>query len=128
MRDLVSRQQWDNILKLLVLTMLSDGRNYEREVDSFVDTARTLRQNMPVAGILNDHMNIQWYIRNKSELIDIHSGNSFEADLLEIIDSLDSLPNKKPLLKAMKNLSKPEVARSKDAAGVVGLSRQKWGH
>ena len=52
MRDLVSRQQWDNILKLLVLTMLSDGRNYEREVDSFVDTARTLRQNMPVAGIL----------------------------------------------------------------------------
>ena len=127
MRDLVSRQQWDNILKLLVLTMLADGRAYEREVDSFLNASRTLRKDLPVAGIHTDQRSIQWYIKNKSDLIEIQSGQTFEADLLEIIDSLDSIPNKKLLIRAMKNLALPERGRDDYVDGVVSKSRKRWG-
>lgn len=127
MQDLVSRQQWDNILKLLVLTMLSDGRAYEREVDSFLSASRTLRKDLPVVGIHTDQRSIQWYIKNKSDLIEIQTGQTFEADLLEIIDSLESIPNKKPLIRAMKNLALPEKGRDDYTEGVVSKSRKRWG-
>lgn len=127
MHDLVSRPQWDNILKLLVLTMLADGRAYEREVDSFLSASRTLRKDLPVAGIHTDQRSIQWYIKNKSDLIEIKSGQTFETDLLEIIDSLKSIPNKKPLIRAMKNLALPEKGRDEYVDGVVSKSRKRWG-
>ena len=127
MHDLVSRPQWDNILKLLVLTMLADGRAYEREVDSFLSASRALRKDLPVAGIHTDQRSIQWYIKNKSDLIEIKSGQTFETDLLEIIDSLKSIPNKKPLIRAMKNLALPEKGRDEYVDGVVSKSRKRWG-
>ena len=130
MRNLVSGKQWDNILRLLVLTMLADGRSYEREVDSFLTASRNLRENLSVAGIQTDQKNIQWYIRNKSVLVEIHSGKTFETDLHEIIDSLDSLdsiPNKKPLLKAMKNLSLPEIVRGSHPDALFSKSLERWG-
>ena len=127
MHDLVSRPQWDNILKLLVLTMLADGRAYEREVDSFLSASRTLRKDLSVAGIHTDQRSIQWYIKNKSDLIEIKSGQTFETDLLEIIDSLESIPNKKPLIRAMKNLALPEKGRDEYVDGVVSKSRKRWG-
>ena len=127
MHDLISRPQWDNILKLLVLTMLADGRAYEREVDSFLSASRTLRKDLPVAGIHTDQRSIQWYIKNKSDLIEIKSGQTFETDLLEIIDSLKSIPNKKPLIRAMKNLALPEKGRDEYVDGVVSKSRKRWG-
>ena len=127
MHDLISRPQWDNILKLLVLTMLADGRAYEREVDSFLSASRTLRKDLPVAGIHTDQRSIQWYIKNKSDLIEIKSGQTFETDLLEIIDSLKSIPNKKPLIRAMKNLALPEKGRDEYVDGIVSKSRKRWG-
>ena len=47
----VTTVDWQNILKLLMLTMLSDGRVYEREVDTFVNASLNLRANMDVSGI-----------------------------------------------------------------------------
>ena len=37
----VTTVDWQNILKLLMLTMLSDGRVYEREVDIFVNASES---------------------------------------------------------------------------------------
>ena len=48
----VNAKDWDNVLKLLMLTMLSDGRMYEREVDTFVNTSMALRSQMRVSGMM----------------------------------------------------------------------------
>jgi len=76
---------WQNILKLLMLTMLADGRAYERQAE------------------------------------DIQTGETFEQDLLAIIDSLESIPDKKPLIRALKNMAKRD-----DEAGILSKSRERW--
>ena len=126
MVDIIKAPEWDNILKLLMLTMLSDGRIYEREADSFVNESMALRREMPVKGIQTRKMSLEWYIKNRAELIEISSGETFESDLLKLIDNLDILPNKKPLLKSMKNLSKPELGRSNSSEAIITKSRQRW--
>ena len=67
----VKPKDWDNILKLLMLTMLSDGRVYEREVDTFVNTSMALRSQMRVSGMMQTRrMEMEWYILNRKEIGD----------------------------------------------------------
>ena len=126
MADLVKTKDWDNILKLLMLTMISDGRVYEREVDSFVNASMTLRSQMQVCGMQTRRMSMDWYIKHRNELKDVQTGKTFEADLLALIDSLDNLPDKKPLLRSLKNLARPELGRSGCTEGIVAESRRRW--
>jgi hypothetical protein len=127
MVDTVNSADWQNVLKLLMLTMLSDGRNYERQVDTFVNASIDLRQNLNVRGVQTRQMTMDWYIRNRAELVDVHSGETFEHDLLALIDSLDTLPNKKPLIRALKNLARRDSERKETEQGVVSMSRERWG-
>ena len=126
MTESVKPMDWQNILKLIMLTMLSDGRVYEREADSFVEASVTLRSNMKVRGIQTRQMTMDWYIRNRKELIDIQTGETFEGVLLELIDSLVNIPNKKPLLRTLKNLSKRDIDRDDDAPGIIAASKERW--
>jgi len=123
----VTAVDWQNILKLLMLTMLSDGRTYEREADTFVNASLNLRSNMDVRGFQTRQMTMDWYIRHRKELIDIQSGETFENDLLALIDSLDTLPNKKPLLRTLKNLAKRDSERTQSDLGIVSTSKERWG-
>ena len=126
MSEVVKAAQWQNVLKLLMLTMLSDGRAYERQVDTFVNASIELRSNMVVRGVQTRQMTLDWYIKNRQEIVDIQTGETFENDLLALIDSLDTIPNKKPLLRALKNLSKRESERSSQDIGIVNLSKERW--
>jgi len=117
----VNSADWQNVLKLLMLTMLADGRAYERQADTFVDASFDLRSNMKVRGIQTRKMTMDWYIRHRQELVDIQTGDTFEQDLLSIIDSLDGIPNKKPLIRALKNMAKRD-----DEAGIVSKSKARW--
>ena len=123
----VTTVDWQNILKLLMLTMLSDGRVYEREVDTFVNASLNLRANMDVNGIQTRQMTMDWYIRHRKELVDIQTGETFESDLLALIDSLDTLPNKKPLLRTLKNLARRDSERKESDIGIVSTSKERWG-
>lgn len=127
MDNIVQRTDWDNILKLLMLTMLSNGRVYEREVDTFVNASTGLRSQMQVMGMQTPHMCMKWYIEHRSELVDMQSGETFEDDLLALIDSLDTIPDKKPLIRAMKNLARPELGRRTSTEGIIAKSRERWG-
>lgn len=126
MVDRVKTSDWDNILKLLMLTMLADGRVYEREVDSFVNASSGLRSEMNVTGMQTPRMSMEWYIEHRSELVDMQSGETFETDLLKLIDSLEIIPDKKALIKSMKNLARPELGRSGCTEGIIATSRQRW--
>ena len=123
----VTTVDWQNILKLLMLTMLSDGRVYEREADAFINASLNLRSNMDVTGFQTRQMTMDWYIRHRRELIDIQTGETFESDLLAVIDSLDTLPNKKPLLRTLKNLSVREGERTQPDISVVSTLKERWG-
>jgi len=122
----VNTVDWQNILKLLMLTMLSDGRAYEREADSFVNSSLELRSNMDVKGLQTRQMTMDWYIRNRKELVDIQTGETFENDLLALIDSLDTLPNKKPLLRTIKNLAKRDSERKASEVGIISRVKERW--
>lgn len=126
MTQAVKSAEWQNVLKLMMLTMLSDGRAYERQVDTFVNASIELRSNMTVRGVQTRQMTLDWYIRNRQDIVDIQTGATFEQDLLDLIDSLDTIPNKKPLLRALKNLSVRESERKSHMPGIVTISKERW--
>jgi len=126
MSETVKPADWQNILKLIMLTILSDGRAFEREADSFVDASCELRADMNVRGIQTRQMTMDWYIQNRKELIDVQTGETFETVLLELIDSLDGIPNKKPLLRTLKNLSKREIDRDLKTPAIIDTSKERW--
>jgi len=126
MSQAVKSAEWQNVLKLLMLTMLSDGRAYERQVDTFVNASIELRSNMVVRGVQTRQMTLDWYIQNRQDIVDIQTGETFENDLLALIDSLDTIPNKKPLIRALKNLSVRESERKNSNPGIVAISKERW--
>jgi len=117
----VNSADWQNVLKLLMLTMLADGRAYERQADTFVDATIVLRSNMKVRGVQTRKMTLDWYIQNRQDIVDIQTGETFEEDLIALIDSLDTIPDKKPLLRALRNLAKRD-----DKAAIVAKSKARW--
>lgn len=126
MSHAVNAVEWQNILKLLMLTMLSDGRAYERQADTFVDTSVKLRADLSVRGFQTRQMTMEWYIQNREELVEIQTGETFENDLLALIDSIDTIPNKKPLLRAIKNLSVRDSEQGKNSAGIATKLKTRW--
>jgi len=126
MNDTVNAKEWQNILKLLMLTMLSDGRAYERQADTFVDTSLRLRSDMRVRGFQTRQMTMDWYIQNRDKLVDIQTGETFENDLLALIDSIETIPNKKPLLRALKNLSVRDAEHDKHSFGIAAKTKERW--
>lgn len=126
MSDTVNALEWQNILKLLMLTMLADGRAYERQADTFVDTSVKLRADMSVRGFQTRQMTMEWYIQNREQLVDIQTGETFEHDLLALIDSIETIPNKKPLIRALKNLSARDSEQDKDNVGIASKSKERW--
>lgn len=126
MSHIVKPADWQNVLKLLMLTMLSDGRSYERQVDTFVNASVELRANMNVRGVQTRQMTLDWYIQNRADIVDIQTGETFENDLIALIDSLHALPNKKHLIRTLKNLSKRESERKNAEPGIVSISRERW--
>lgn len=126
MSETVKPADWQNILKLIMLTILSDGRAFEREADSFVEASVDLRADLNVRGIQTRQMTMDWYIQNRKELIDIQTGETFEKVLLDLIDSLDGIPNKKPLIRTLKNLSKRESERDENTPAIIETSKARW--
>jgi len=126
MSESVKPADWQNILKLIMLTMLSDGRVFEREADSFVEASFDLHTNLNVRGIQTRQMTMDWYIQHRKELIDVQTGETFETVLLELIDSLDGIPNKKPLIRTLKNLSKRDVDRDINSPAIIETSKARW--
>jgi len=86
-----------------------------------------LRANMNVGRIQTRQMTMDWYIRHRKELVDMQTGETFESDLLALIDSLDTLPNKKPLLRTLKNLARRDSERKESDIGIVSTSKERWG-
>ena len=81
---------------------------------------------MNVRGIQTRQMTMDWYIQHRKELIDIQTGETFETVLLELIDSLDRIPNKKPLLRTLKNLSKRDFDRDEKMPAIIETSKERW--
>ena len=122
----VNAREWQNILKLLMLTMLSDGRVYERQADTFVDASVRLRSDMSVRGFQTRQMTMDWYIQNRESLVDIQTGETFENDVLTLIDSIENIPDKKPLIRALKNLTAREAEQDKYCLGIASKSKERW--
>ncbi len=126
MSNSITNMDWQNILKLLMLTMLSDGRAYERQADTFVNASLELRSRLKVKGIHTRQMTMDWYIRNRKDLVDIQTGETFENDLLQLIESLDTIPDKKPLLRTLKNLAKSDRDRQAADSNILSASKARW--
>ncbi len=126
MSNSITNIDWQNILKLLMLTMLSDGRAYERQADTFVNASLELRTKLKVKGIHTRQMTMDWYIRNRKKLVDIQTGETFENDLLDLIESLDAIPDKKPLLRTLKNLAKSDRDRQAADSNILSASKARW--
>ena len=126
MSNSITNIDWQNILKLLMLTMLSDGRAYERQADTFVNASLELRTKLKVKGIHTRQMTMDWYIRNRKDLVDIQTGETFENDLLQLIESLDTIPDKKPLLRTLKNLAKSDRDRQAADSNILSASKARW--
>ena len=126
MSNSITNMDWQNILKLLMLTMLSDGRAYERQADTFVNASLELRSRLKVKGIHTRQMTMDWYIRNRKDLVDIQTGETFENDLLQLIESLDTIPDKKPLLRTLKNLAKSDRDRQAADSSILSASKARW--
>lgn len=125
MSHTVNAREWQNILKLLMLTMLSDGRIYERQADTFVEASVKLRSDMRVRGFQTRQMTMDWYIRNREALVDIQTGQSFETDVLTLIDSIENIPDKEPLIRALKNLTAREADHDKYCLGIASKFKER---
>jgi len=85
-----------------------------------------LRSRLKVKGIHTRQMTMDWYIRNRKDLVDIQTGETFENDLLQLIESLDTIPDKKPLLRTLKNLAKSDRDRQAADSNILSASKARW--
>lgn len=123
----MSTTDWDNILKLLMLTLLSEGREYERQVDTFVGAAMKVHHNLEQSSFMSERRSIEWYISHCEELKDVVSGNSCAKDLNEVIKNLQSFPDKKPLLRAIRGIVRDCRNGGERASDILKKSKDQWG-
>ena len=85
---------WTDILSLLSLMILADGRVYKEEVDTFKSAVVTLRDKLSVQTMLTEHMALEWFVVHKDEFLRLIGQGFLDAKVAELVGKLDYVDGK----------------------------------
>ncbi|WP_026942822.1 TerB family tellurite resistance protein [Hellea balneolensis] len=121
----VSRKT-DDILSLLVATILADKRVYAREIDTFLKAAKKLAQ-LPDAPVnLSEAKLLLWYETNSDSIKDKLSSSKFEPWLDGCLSRLRNLKGKRYITDIMTEIANADDEFHVSEKALLVLTAKHW--
>lgn len=118
--------RWDNIMTLLGLMVVANGRVTEEEVNEFVDSMMELRVVIDPKVSLTRHFAMDWLKLNKDHLSAIIDGLEYDREIIAILSDIRSLPYKLDIITAMVRIAIADNDYSRIEKGFIKKTILYW--
>jgi uncharacterized tellurite resistance protein B-like protein len=124
----MTRALWDDVLMLLVVMMLSDGRVVEIELDMFDRAVEVLQNRLePDEGAMPKNAARVWYEQNIERAHELARRDDFDAALVPLLVRLQALENRQTLLDSLADIADADYYRTHSENDLIILASAFWG-
>jgi len=123
----MTQHLWDQILMLLSVMIMADGRVRDEEIDAFVDGVKVLQSSFEPGPSLTDESYISWFRLNETRSRELILAEPFEAALMPYLTELSELPNCQLLLDQLRTIADSDMHRDKAESDLLTLAAAFWG-
>ena len=119
---------WDDVLLLLAVMMLADGRVVEAERDAFARAVESLRERLePDEAALPAGAVAAWYGAHAHRARDLALREDFDMAVLPLLGRLRGLADTQALLDALGRVADADLHRAPCERDVITLASAYWG-
>ena len=93
----MNARYWTDVLRLLCMMILIDGKVYEEELEEFKSAALALRDMVDPKLMLTGHMAQDWFELNRDDIAIGVTTVFYESNVVKTLKNLNEVENKKGL-------------------------------
>ena len=124
----MTRELWDDVLLLLAVMMLADGRVVEAELGAFERAVGLLRERLePGEAALPPGAVAAWYGAHAHRARDLTLREDFDMAVLPLLGRLRILADKQALLDELGRVADADMHRAQCERDVITLASAYWG-
>jgi len=123
----MNAKYWNDVLQLLSIMILIDGKVYEEEVEAFKDAALTLRDMVDPKLMLTRHMAGDWFTQHRDDLEIGVSLVFYESTVSKALKNLDEVEDKKGLLFALLKVAMSDGRKHPAEEKLLNSACESWG-
>lgn len=122
----MTSEEWHNVMTLLTLVILADKRVYKEEVDTFVDSVKTLNETISPEIFMTKGMAFDWFKSNRNQVANLLVGPKVEQNIRELISNTKKVPGKSAIIRAMQEIANADSDYHKSEETVIGRCVKGW--
>jgi len=118
---------WNDVLRLLCMMILIDGKVYEEELEAFKDAALTLRDMVDPKLMLTGHMAEDWFELNRDDIAISIQSVFYDGSVAKALKNLDAIENKKSLIFALLKVAMSDGRKHPAEEKLLNSACETWG-
>jgi len=123
----MTSDEWHDVLTLLTIVILADRRVYKEEVDSFVDTIKSLNAEISPEIFMTDGMAFDWFKSNRDRVSNLLIGPNVDKTIKTIIARTRHIAGKTSVISAMNKIANADSDFHKSEQNIIKRTAYGWG-
>lgn len=123
----MNARYWSDVLRLLCMMILIDGKVYEEELEEFKKAAIALRDIVDPNLMLTGHMAEDWFELNRDEIAIGVTTVFYESNVIKTLRNLDEVEDKKGLIFALLKVAMSDGRKHPAEEKLLHSACETWG-
>ena len=117
---------WNEILRMLCMMVLADGKVYKEEVDTFVEAGMALRDELTPDMLLTRKMVLDWFVLHRAEISAGMDEFAYDNTLSSVLENLQDLADKRGVLAAMRKIALSDGFHHTSEKDLLQIAANTW--
>lgn len=123
----MNAKYWNDVLRLLSMMIVIDGKVFEEEVDAFTEAALALRDMVDPKLMLTRHMAEDWFSMHRDDIAISVQTVFYDGTVKEALKNLDEVEDKKGLIIALLKVAMSDGRKHPAEEKLLNSACKTWG-
>lgn len=123
----MNARYWNDVLHLLGMMILIDGKVYEEELEAFTEAAISLRDIVDPKLMLTAHMAEDWFAGHREEILNNIRPSCYDRTVQRTLKRLDEVDNKSDLIFALLKVAMSDGQKHPTEEKLLYSACETWG-
>ena len=123
----MNARYWNDVLHLLAMMILIDGKVYEEELEAFTEAAISLRDKVDPKLMLTGHMAKDWFAGHREDILNDIRPSCYDRTIKRSLKRLDEVENKKDLIIALLKVAMSDGQKHPSEEKLLNSACETWG-
>jgi len=117
---------WSDVLTLLSMMVLADGKVYQEEMEAFKKAAIELRDLICPKVMLTEQMAFDWFTLHRDNILERMGTHNYPTAVAETLENLDVLPDKQMFVMALLKIALSDGVEHGAESRLITMASKHW--